>query len=425
MAMKRPRIDWMLVLLLIPMLAGAAPLPLTDDEAAFLAGHWRDPIAPQGLVPAGRSPVEASLAPKDCGTCHVQQYADWQTSLHSKSMGPGVLGQVVDMVDNDPGTAQVCWRCHTPLAEQQDVLFQAGEGWQRNAKFDSALQGQGLICAGCHVRGQQRFGPPRKGAAKVSGAVTDAGLPHGGFVAQTAFEKSAFCKGCHQFTADGYALNGKLLENTYEEWLASSYPQQGVQCQDCHMPDRRHLWRGIHDPEMVRRAIRVNVDAPARPLRSGETLQVGISVANVGAGHYFPTYVTPKVTVQAVLLDEAGAPLPASLQEAVIGREVSLDLSQELFDTRIAPGDTRTLSYVQDVPTEGLRLRVRVEVDPDHFYARFYQATLAADGADKGKAMLQQALDNALAGRFVVFEKIFGGTTAAKVPTANAEVDGG
>ncbi len=26
---------------------------------------------------------------------------------------------------------------------------------------------------------------------------------------------------CHQFGADGYALNGKLLENTYEEWKAS------------------------------------------------------------------------------------------------------------------------------------------------------------------------------------------------------------
>ncbi|RKZ35867.1 MAG: hypothetical protein DRQ37_05455, partial [Gammaproteobacteria bacterium] len=254
---------------------------------------------------------------------------------------------------------------------------------------------------------------------------TGPGLPHGGFVAQTAFEKSAFCRGCQQFGPDDYALNGKLLENTYEEWLASSYAQAGVQCQDCHMPERRHLWRGIHDPDMVRQAIRVNVDAPARPLHSGETLQVAISVANVGAGHYFPTYVTPKVTVQAVLVDEAGAPLTATLQEAVIGREVSLDLSQELFDTRIAPGDTRTLSYVQDVPAERLRLRVRVEVDPDNFYARFYQATLAAGGAGKGRDMLQQALDNALAGRFVVFEKIFGGAAAAKGPAANVVVNGG
>ncbi len=25
------------------------------------------------------------------------------------------------------------------------------------------------------------------------------------------------------------------------------------QCQTCHMPDRRHLWRGIHDSDMVNR----------------------------------------------------------------------------------------------------------------------------------------------------------------------------
>ena len=29
-----------------------------------------------------------------------------------------------------------------------------------------------------------------------------------------------------------------------------------VTCQTCHMPDRRHLWRGIHDPAMVAAASR-------------------------------------------------------------------------------------------------------------------------------------------------------------------------
>ena len=54
---------------------------------------------------------------------------------------------------------------------------------------------------------------------------------------------------CHQFTPDGFALNGKLLETTYNEWKASRFAREGVQCQDCHMPDRRHRWRGIHDPD--------------------------------------------------------------------------------------------------------------------------------------------------------------------------------
>ena len=68
---------------------------------------------------------------------------------------------------------------------------------------------------------------------------------------------SEFCQSCHQFAPDGLALNGKLLENTYAEWKASRFAREGVQCQDCHMPDRRHLWRGIHDPAMVRSGLTI------------------------------------------------------------------------------------------------------------------------------------------------------------------------
>src|SRR2546426_5119071 len=42
-----------------------------------------------------------------------------------------------------------------------------------------------------------------------------------------AFLRSEFCQSCHQFTADGFALNGKLLENTYNEWKASRFAREG------------------------------------------------------------------------------------------------------------------------------------------------------------------------------------------------------
>ena len=60
-------------------------------ESAFLARHWRGPIPPQGPAPARYSALEKSLAPGSCGACHPTQLGDWSTSLHARSMGPGVV----------------------------------------------------------------------------------------------------------------------------------------------------------------------------------------------------------------------------------------------------------------------------------------------------------------------------------------------
>src|ERR1051325_9168958 len=88
--------------------AGASKLPRnpSDSELEFLSRHWRRPIAPQGVAPDHFSPLERSLAPSDCGSCHPAQLADWKTSLHSRSMGPGVAGQLAEMARSDPGSVR-------------------------------------------------------------------------------------------------------------------------------------------------------------------------------------------------------------------------------------------------------------------------------------------------------------------------------
>src|SRR5437868_4839067 len=97
-AMRR-RLLLVLVLCAAAMPAGAAP-PAVED---FVARHWRAPLAPQGPAPARFSPIEASLAPEACGTCHPAQLADWRTSVHARAMGPGVAGQLVEMMKTEPG----------------------------------------------------------------------------------------------------------------------------------------------------------------------------------------------------------------------------------------------------------------------------------------------------------------------------------
>src|SRR5919197_522714 len=71
----------------------------------FLRRHWRTPLAPQGPPPARYSPLEASLRPEACGTCHPAQYQDWRTSWHAAATGPGVAGQLVEMLETDRASA--------------------------------------------------------------------------------------------------------------------------------------------------------------------------------------------------------------------------------------------------------------------------------------------------------------------------------
>jgi len=317
-------------------------------------------------------------------------------------MGPGVLGQLVDLLEQNPEDALFCQTCHAPLTEQLPKIQPAGSGGniEDNPSYQASLREQGLVCAACHVRQHQRFGPPKRPDAPSSPPV----VPHGGVTQTAAFLRSEFCMGCHQFEADGFALNGKLLENTYQEWKASRYAKDGVQCQDCHMPDRRHLWRGIHDPEMVKSGVHIELAIKKPTYRPGETLHATLQLTNSGVGHYFPTYVTPRVVVRFELLDQDGKSLSKTAKEAVIGRDVPLDLSRELFDTRIPPGATFTINYTQKIPRAGRTLRATVTVEPDHFYTEFFQANLANGQMGKGRAQLQQALRHTQESPFVIFE---------------------
>jgi thiol-disulfide isomerase/thioredoxin len=384
--------------------AAAAADPAGDDASSreFLAGYWRVPIAPQGKPPARFTPLEASLDPQSCGTCHPAQYADWKDSLHAKSMGPGVMGQLVDMMRSDPEAALDCQRCHSPLSEQQEqvraVDARGGTGLAANPAFDRELQANGLVCPACHVRGWERFGPPRPDGSLESSTPRDQ-LPHRGATRTAAFLRSEFCQGCHQFPADGFALNGKLLENTYEEWKASPYARQGVQCQDCHMPDRRHLWKGIHDPEVVKQGVTIDL----KTSREVNRVRATLTLTNSGVGHYFPTYLTPKVFLRMDLVDAQGRGVPGSLRETVIGRDATLDLSRELYDTRVAPMASFTTKEAWTISRTGLKLRARVVVEPDHFYTRFFGATIPT--AQRGKAQLREALRQTQRSSFTIFSR--------------------
>lgn len=369
-----------------------------DTTAAFLASHWQRPLAPNGPAPARFSSLEATLAPEACGACHPQQYQDWRTALHSHAMSPGLLGQLQSMGADAREDHQACLQCHAPLAEQQEHLVRSlAAGRTLPPLAEGISSAQGLSCAGCHVRKNGRFGPRR-----LDGTVpaSDSVLPHDGWQATDAFEDSRFCAACHQFENDGPSLNGKPLENTYAEWRASRYARENRSCQSCHMPQRKHLWRGIHDPAMVRSG--VTVDAVLRSVADGRA-DAELTIANTGVGHAFPTYVTPRVVVEIGQEDRHGELIAATVERHVIGRDVSLDLTGERADTRLMPDETRRYAYKRPLDPRAAAVAYRITVLPDDFYAKFYRATLSDLEFKAGRPAIRVALRHAENSSYVLF----------------------
>ena len=366
-----------------------------DSVQAFLDRHWQHPLTAQGEPPPQRPALEASLDAASCGECHAEQYRDWRGSRHAHTMNAGILWQF-DIFSQ--AESNQCMQCHAPLAEQK-ALVAIEQAWQgrpeapRPGYIPAGLHHQGVTCAACHVRGHVRHGPAAAGAAAAA---------HEGFVASAAFGDSRFCSTCHQFPEDGPRLNGKLRQDTYNEWKASRYAAEGVGCQQCHMPDRRHQWRGISDPEMVRSAL--TVDLRAEPQDDGQ-VQVLARVINSGAGHLFPTYLVPRVDVRLWLEDPQGA--QSLLGEHIIQWRASLDLERELFDQRLGVDEAVVIEQTLPLPAEsGWRVRLAVDVAPKEHYEQVYRDMLRQEQLlEPGTlAQLYQAIEEAEASRYRALE---------------------
>lgn len=158
------------------------------------------------------------------------------------------------------------------------------------------------------------------------------------------------------------------------------------------MPERQHLWRGIHDAAMTRQGVTIESSKPI--LRNGE-ISAQLILTNSGTGHYFPTYVTPRVTVQIFQVSADKKMIAGTLQEKIVARQVSLDLSEELADTRLAPGRQITLDYLVVRHQEAQEVVFRIHVEPDYFYSGLYRSLLA-QLEDKGTRLIRDALKNSL-----------------------------
>ncbi len=389
-----------LLLFALVLLAGIGLLAASHDSG-LPEGYWDSPAASAGKAPHDWSNLETDLRPEACAQCHAEQFDAWKNTRHAAAYSSGLVGQFAAMGFE---SANDCLQCHAPLAEQLysgnadmfasvtlKLAHPAGVVASGQSESKLPLRHSGVSCAVCHVRGWQRHGPPQRG----TGAVGEVGGPaHDGFQATADFETSQFCASCHQFP-QSMAINGKPLENTLEEWKQSRFAKEGVHCQQCHMPDRKHEFRGIHDAEMVKKGLKFELSE-----RAGQAV---FAITSTWIGHAFPTYVTPQIIVRAEALDAAGKSLQTWQWEIV--REVYYNNGwQEKRDTRLMPGERREF-VAEGIPEGAINIRYHVQVIPDHFYKGVYESLLSDSMQPVAAQHIRQAVRDAEGNDYLLYEK--------------------
>lgn len=389
-----------------------------DGKGGVVAGRWpgvkkvapwSDTITLNGVAPRQLGPAQASLSARQCARCHAPQYRQWRSSMHARAGSPGLLAQLLPMEAHGKGASvESCQRCHAPLAEQLP-LVRAGHfgqnddssAYRGNPFYSPPLREEGINCASCHVRKWKRHGPPAVPGSKLLGA------PDYPLERLAIYERSDFCIGCHQLPPR-LAVAGRPLLDTYREWLEGPYMRRGIQCQHCHMSNREHEWKGVHDPETFRQAL--GLEAIAR--RHGEKVSVKVRLENRGAGHYLPTTPTPAAWLVVELVDDGERAIAGTTRRKRIGRHLRFRAGtfEEIEDTRIAPGESLELAAGYEGPAtrRATGVRVRVEVAPDDYYAGLYRRRLSEKKLEpKVRALFEDALQRAERSRYRAISRVY------------------
>lgn len=229
---------------------------------ATLLGTFGGAIA---FLSSGRSANSGAATGKrwessaQCRECHQDVWEEWHGSHHQIAFtNPEVR------VLSDDFRKEECKDCHLPRPL-------AVTGFGKRTLPRSTYPEEGISCISCHLgpdggilARNDRPEVPCKTKASVDFLAVDA------------------CASCHNqhFTTD--------------QWRASHYAKEGVDCASCHMPaidrkrgdkstrlGRKHVFEGCHDVATLKKAGEFTA-----VIDGGELV---LSLKNVGAGHNFPT----------------------------------------------------------------------------------------------------------------------------------------
>ena len=376
-----------------PPPAPAAPEDLSLTPLQSVADRpWWSPRVPTGAT----LPGSTGLTARDCGMCHAEIYAEWQTSTHAAAW---IDPQFQVELAKDPPVAWICINCHTPAGDQQAVGIDwtpadgvREVGRSRNDRYQPVWQQEGITCVSCHWRDGAMAAPH-----------ADVQAPHPTVYAPD-LAGADLCLGCHQATA---RVEDALICHftTGEEWQTAN---QDKACPECHMPQvsravapgapvratRRHTWPGSLIPKSDppppgfdavaaswQPGVEAHIEAPARA-RPGERVHAQLVVQNVRAGHRVPTgdperylLLTGRVqalsaatsstatssTAPAAASATADPPVIAGARARIGQRWLWWPVARQLDDDRIPPGEARTVDLEFVMPQGPARIDLSLE----------------------------------------------------------------
>ena len=347
--------------------AGLLYLYYTEIKPVVIFG-LRDDYAhaiPFQKIPDGL----ASLKAESCGQCHREIYEEWKTSIHAHAYEDPFF-QAYWKKDKN---IWVCLNCHTPLENQQPTLIGAiphgrveRAEQKPNPNFDPEYRKESVTCAACHVRDGVILGP-----------FEDSIAPHPTKF-DPKFRSTQMCERCHNVVSGPAQFYNVGPCGTYAEYEGQYWmKERGFICQSCHMPEierpvavggpirrgRQHLWRGGHDPNMIKRAVEIQVKADPEAPKPGDRVGVTLTLVNAGAGHKIPTGDPDRFfTVEFTVEDGQGKVLER--QSSTMGRWILWQPAiVELYENRLLPLASRDYQFTYRLPSDakGLILKTKVQ----------------------------------------------------------------
>lgn len=296
-----------------------------------------------GTIPPGLE----SLSAKECGRCHREIYKEWSGSIHAHAWTDPYF-QVDSVFD---GSQQICMNCHIPLENQQENLVLGFRDREKldpilkpNPNFDPALQQEGVTCAVCHVTNGVILGPNGNTQA-----------PHPVRKDPRFTDGNGVCLRCHMVSGKRWDTFYRIPPcGTFTEILETG--SHKADCTGCHMPrggkesigvgetgHSLHLWKGGHDPETIRKALRFEI-REEESIRKNRK-RYSLILTNTGANHFLPTGTPDRhLTVTFGLLDSKRKVIKEKtfvLRRTIMWRPFIIDL----WDTRLQRDEPRKYAF--------------------------------------------------------------------------------
>lgn len=246
--------------------------------------------------------------PEYCQSCHNDFYQQWSQAMMSKAYTHKwdeieYFKLAVAHAEANPELKDVvdgCNGCHTPMA------YLAGDVPPPKPSEGSRAN-ESVSCEVCHlikgIEGDTAYNfnwVIEPGQTKYSSREGGMKSPNHKIIATDLHSSTKICGSCHNEKSPF----GVWVKSTQLEWEAGPYADEGVMCQDCHMPKtkmktaimgnsypdaRVHLFNGAHDPGKVRGTIELRIQPDIRESVPGDVVVFTTTVFNQKTGHKFPT----------------------------------------------------------------------------------------------------------------------------------------